>query len=245
MKSLNAVLDAIIVAIALIPTATWSTLTGVLVGGAITFLMQRLNFRHLRKLAEKDKRKRDMAVAISILLKAVKMFSSSIAHIKRQLDNAQALAAQHKITGTPPWQIMQPIVGKTPDIVFTDDERTFIVTEMPKDFVTVLEMPDIHNDLTALVQMYATARIELGAMLPARVISGSFTTTDLTPDELARATPRMLNLQSLVEPMMSRSKQDQAQAITVFNAVKALCVSKFPAETPNLAIDIVSYAAAA
>jgi HAMP domain-containing protein len=54
-------LDAIVVAIGLIPTATWSSLTGVLVAGAITFFVHRLNFRRLRKLVEKDKRKRDLA----------------------------------------------------------------------------------------------------------------------------------------------------------------------------------------
>jgi hypothetical protein len=38
---------------------------------------------------------------------------------------------------------------------------------------------------------------------------------------------------------------DNVQAITVFKAVKALCVRKFPAETPNLAIDIAPPAASA
>jgi hypothetical protein len=148
MDSVHAILGVI----ASIPGAAWSSLTGVLVGGLFNYLMQRLNQRHQRRKDERDKRRRDLALSISIMLKAAKMYSG-ISRICRQLDVAVSLVFQHGIVGEPPWQIVQPIVGRMPDVVFSDDERIFIVTELRKGYVTVLEMADIHNDLAYLVQI--------------------------------------------------------------------------------------------
>jgi hypothetical protein len=201
MDRVYAVLGAIAAAIDRIPAATWSTPIGVLVGGVITYLMQRLNHRHQRQKEENEKRKRELALSISIMLKVAKIYSS-ITHIRRQLDLSEALAAQHGIEGELPCQIVQPIVGKTPDVLFSDDERLFIVTALRTDYVTVLEMADIHNDLTTIVEIYSKSRIDLAGSLPGVPIGGYFATTEIPKAEFERLNPRMLNIQSLVSPMV-------------------------------------------
>jgi hypothetical protein len=56
-------------------------------GGLITYLMQRLNYRQLRQQEEAAKRTRDLTTAISVLMKAAKMFSD-LTQIKAYIDEA-------------------------------------------------------------------------------------------------------------------------------------------------------------
>ena len=56
---------------------------------------------------------------------------------------------------------MQPSIGKTPDVTFTDAERIFIVTRLPEDFFDVLELADVHNNLVDVMQIYSDRRVEL------------------------------------------------------------------------------------
>ena len=186
----------------------WSTLigavVGAVVGGLITLAIQLSSIRHARKQEAAAQEKRELATATSMLLKAAKMFST-ISHIDTHMRATVELAKQHKCEANPPWQMVQPMVGKTPEIIFTDDERMLAVVDMPKDFIAVLEMPDIHNSLIDLVDEYSKRRIELGSLMPAVSHQGMLATTDLTAEEYQRLTPRMLNLQSLVVPMIDQS----------------------------------------
>jgi hypothetical protein len=42
--------------------------------------------------------------------------------------------------------MLLPLVAPTPDVEFSDTERIFIVTELRRQFLTVLELADLHNN---------------------------------------------------------------------------------------------------
>jgi hypothetical protein len=218
----------------------WSTLigavVGAVVGGLITLGIQLLNLRHTRREEAAAREKRDFATATSMLLKATKMFST-ISHIDAHMRATVELTKQYKYDASPQWQMLPPIVGKTPEINFTDDERMLAVADMPKDFISVLEMPDIHNNLIDLVGEYSRRRIELASLMPAVTKDGMLATIELTAEELQRLTPRMLNLQSLVAPLITQSSKARADAIKVFNFIKAEGMRRFGATFPKLELD--------
>jgi hypothetical protein len=87
------------------------------------------------------------------------------------------------------------------------------------------------------VKTYADHRIALAGMMRASAMDGSKATTDLTQEELARLRPHMANLQSLIGPMIARSKQDRDQALEVFNLIKGFCSKKFSDDLPNMEVD--------
>jgi hypothetical protein len=49
----------------------------------------------------------------------------------------------------------------------------------------------------------------LVTMMPGKALGGPYATMELPQADLERLTPRMLNLQSLVKPMLMRSWQDR------------------------------------
>jgi hypothetical protein len=221
-----------------------STLIGALVGGLMTFLMQLLNYRRTGRLEKAARREADLTTGIAALLKVSKM-ASNIWGVKRHMATALALAAAEKAQGELTWEFVQPTVGKTPEVTFTDAERIFIVTRLPEDFLDVLELADVHNNLVDVMQIYSDRRIELGALMHGHPAGGTMATTNLTREQFAQLAPRILSLQSLIGPLVARSRQDMTQAIAVFASVRGVCVREFGKDFPGLVLDPTILAAEA
>ncbi len=202
----------------------------------MTLCIQFANLRVMRRQEAAAQEKRDLATVTAMLLKAAKMFST-INHIDTHLRAAVEHARQDGSARNPPWQMVPPMVGKTPEITFSDDERMLAVVDMPKDFIAVLEIPDIRNSLIDLVDEYSRWRVELAGLMPAVSSEGTLATTELTADEYQRLTPRMLNLQSLIDPMIQQAANARTDAITVFDLIKADGNRRFGAAFPRLELD--------
>jgi hypothetical protein len=222
----------------------WSTLIGALVAGQLAFLIQWAGYRHAGRLEKTAKREADLTTAIAVLLKVSKM-ASNLWGIKQHMANALALAATENETGELSWEFVQPVAGKTLDVEFNDAERVFIVTRLRSDFLGVLQLADVHNNLVDIMRIYSDRRIEVGTLLPVHAVSGTQATTNLLDEQLSLLMPRILSMQSLVTPLLKRSKQDMTQAISVFGSVRGVCVREFGKDFPNLVLDPAILAAEA
>jgi hypothetical protein len=219
----------------------WSTLigavVGAVVGGLITLGLQLWNLRHIQNQEAAARERHDFTTATSMLLKAAKMFST-IKHINDHLQAAVEQAKQYEGKDDSIWQMVQSTVGKTSEVAFTDDERMLAVADIPKNFIAVPQMPDIHNSLIDLVAEYSKRRVELMSLISAIPGEGMQATTELTVEEHERLMPRMLNLESLLALMIKQAAEAHTDAIKAFNLIQAVGVRRFGAVFPNLALGV-------
>ena len=217
------------------PSVTGS-LTGAITGGMITYLVQRTIAGWARRQRAIEREDNNLVIAISLALKALKIYSN-ILGIKEVIGEHQRQATQRYPNAQFDWTHLPPFVSKPPHVEYTLEERRFLVTEMLGGAIEAIELPDIHNDLIQIVSVYSEQRIALAIKMPTQNQGKGFRgLSDLTPEQLSKLIPHFMMLDSLIQPMIDRSRDDLKQARAVFDNIMRVGKEKFGKRFPNFEI---------
>ncbi len=216
----------------------WSTLigavVGAVVGGVISYMIQRSGAHSARCERLLTKRQNDLAVAVQISVKTIRILSS-IASIRYAIETANNRrvvddnGAQQAF-----WQVMPPFGTFPPAInAFTGTENAFFVsTKNHALMFDAFELVDVFNDSVKMVQTYSERRATLTALFRPEEVNGGLVTSVLEAEQARLALPKIIELNALSTAMIERSRTDHAQARRVFDAFQSCCERQFRKDFP-------------
>jgi hypothetical protein len=214
------------------------TVVGTVTGGIINFLIQLNGIRIARTERLASKRQEDLAIAFSVMVKVIKMLSA-IGHIRAEITAGQKRLEARKQGSTEFWQVMRPFGTMPSSVEFTSGESAFILSTKDHSLLLrALELVDVHNDFLKMVTIYSERREALTASFVAEEVNGNFVTSQPDQEEMKRLTPRIIEIRTLTDAMISRSKVDYDQARQVFDGLKSQCSKRFGKDFPVLEIDL-------
>jgi hypothetical protein len=219
----------------------WATLIGAVVGsvtgGIINLLIQVNGIRIARRERLATKRQEDLATAFSVMVKVIRMLSS-IAQIRVEVSASQKRLEAKKEKNSELWKVMRPFGTMPSPVEFTNAESAFILSMKDHNLLLIsLELIDVHNDFLKLVTAYSERRQSLTALLVPEEVNGQYVAGHLDHDEMTKLMPRIIELQTLTDAMIYRSKVDYDEAERVFNGLKTNSLKRFGKDFPVLEID--------
>jgi hypothetical protein len=189
--------------------AVFSVIGATVIGGIIStivaFVIQKRGVTAARKQREEDRAEVRRALGYSLLFKMIKL-SSNLENLGKTLQESFNNAKESGFAGQP-WQFVQPVVPKSDDIHFSPDEMAMLLSVDDKVFNEIAALDDLHNQTTALFELYGQKRQATLSRFSGSV-SGSQVSASLTPDEVAWLMPRAMEMNSLIEMMRVRSIDD-------------------------------------
>jgi hypothetical protein len=170
---------------------TWwavaSAFGGTIIGGGISFFLQRLNLAEARKQRAKERFEARKALAYSLFFKMVRIHSS-IVIIQKAIAESIAKAESAGFKGIL-WQKVIPFGNLPGSVKFVSDEMALVLSLDYDLFNAIGPFDDIHNSLIDLVSNYGQKR---GAMMEkfGAKMSGGLGATTLTKEEAEWMAPR-------------------------------------------------------
>jgi len=190
----------------------------------------------LRKERLAAKRQEDLATALSVTVKVIKMLSA-VRQIRSEINAGHERLAARRQGNADLWQVVAPFGTMPPPVLFTSKESAFILSTKDRDvMLTTIGLAEVHNDLPKLVASYSERREALTSSFPVTQVNGNYVAHDFSPEETRKHMPRVIQLRSLTGAMILRSEKDYSDALSVFNHLKAYCVGRFGEDFPPLEI---------
>jgi hypothetical protein len=200
----------------------WAAITGAIVGGTVTLIMQLIQNRHAR--GERDAERKDIrkAVCRSLLSKLVRMQNQFLNFIANH-DQCKAKAPSE----FEPWQYMQAL-GALPELVTISSEELAIVMEMDGElFNTILRLSERYSVAAATHLRYDRDRREFSATLNTVGGQGPFASYELTAEDFAKSAPWRNFLNQTVEDMHKYNLDDAAEGKKILDRLVGLMNEKF------------------
>jgi hypothetical protein len=205
-------------------SAIGGSVVGSVIGGFISFYLQRRNLAAAESARDEDRIEIRKAIGYSLLFKLIRLASDldSLGKAVRQtLDKAKEAG----FIGSP-FQIVMPL-GPLPDPVkFSPDEMGLVLSMDAKLFNEMAALDELHNSTVSLFELYNTQRTSVMERFGAEM-SGNIGTTRLTESDRQWLAPRAVELNSLVDLMLQRAEQDGKEAWTALGSFHSALQTNF------------------
>jgi len=203
----------------------WAAIAGALVGGVITFLIQKSDQWEKRRQRLADRSEARRALGYSLVFKMVKIYSN-LTHLRSHLQEAFASAATRGIHGEP-WQFVLALANSPERVNFSADEMSMLLSLKDDGlFNNLVSMDVIHNSTLDVFLTYRERRSDLLEKLPPHHMEGSIGSAALTGELLQAVRPRMIELNSMIADLRARYQADANQAGHTLQAFSAALNSK-------------------
>ncbi len=172
----------------------WAAIAGALVGGIISYFLQRATLRQARE-----------GHARALFFKVTKI-KSHLMNLKNYLNKGVEEADSKKWSY---WQTVRPLANLPDKVVFSADEMSILLfLKDIKLFNEVMPLEDIYNSTLDVFLTMRTSRNELASLLPAEEMNGIQGTTEITRELMKKAGPKMAEVDDLVRQLHANLKRD-------------------------------------
>jgi hypothetical protein len=193
----------------------WSVIIGALVGalaaGGISFWLQRMTLRAAAEERQTERRERRAALGHALLFKTGRIYS----HARTFSEHMRAAYAAAKRDGFKgeAWQFVLPILNFPDRVEYTTDEMALLLSLKENElFNCLIQLDEIHNSTIEIFRRYAELRLSLTQKLSPHEMRGKIGSGNLTPAELMRIQPSMIELNDVAEGLQSRCQRDEAES---------------------------------
>lgn len=199
--------------LSVIPTETefWSAVVGAIVGGLIALAVQLVAIRAGRKQRGEDRKEIQKALGNSLLFKLIRIHSNIFGihqHIESCLQNAEL----QKLSGEL-WQFVTPLINPPVHVNFTSDEMALLLSlKSDEIFNSVMSLDVVHNSHIDSLVVLNTERRALTDRIRAQESSGNVLGGNLTREQVMLLKPKMIEVNSLIEQLRQRAKEDSSLA---------------------------------
>lgn len=192
---------------------TWwaivSAFGGAIIGGGISYILQRMNLLAAKKQREEDRMHVREALAYSLLFKLISIVSH-LHHIQTAIKEMFAEANAAGFKGEP-WNIMRPIFPIPESINFKPEEMALILSMDDKTFNEIASLDDIHNSTVRVLELHNSKRHAIMERFGAEM-TGNIGTTNMTHEQAQWMAPRAVELNDIVNSIVDRIDRDTEAA---------------------------------
>lgn len=187
-------------------SAFGGTIIGSVLGGTISFLLQRRSLAATQALHDTDRREVRKALGYALLFKMIRL-SSDLAQLGKPVAEAvnKAIdAGSHEGF----WPVVLPVLPLPDQIKFSPEEMALVLSLDNGLFNDMAALDDLHNNTIALFGLYAEKRTALTDTLNPDTMEGNSGSMLLTREDRDRMRPRSVELDMLIAGMLERTAQD-------------------------------------
>jgi hypothetical protein len=189
----------------------WAAIFGAVVGGVISLGIQLVALSAATKERKEDAAERRKALAYALLFKMIEIHSH-IGKLNLHLKESIAHARKQGFKGAL-WQMVVPLANGPDRVQFSTDEMAMLLSLKDNDlFNDIAGLDAVHNGTIEGFRVYSARRFELTSMLPGAVMEGRVGTTFLTDEQVQHLAPRAVELDHLVEQLLSDCERDEAES---------------------------------
>ncbi|MBM3530831.1 MAG: hypothetical protein FJX62_22360 [Alphaproteobacteria bacterium] len=207
---------------------SWNATAGIVFGASISalvsYLLQRNQFREVRRQRDADRIEERKAVALNVLTKMMRI-ASTLEILQLSIEGAFRRAERDGLKG-PPWTFVIPIANLPGKVHFEPNELTEVMRLDFQLFNDLGPFDDVHNVLLDTFAMYRTDRNALTENMSAEM-KGNLGTTSFTAEEMKRLAPKMAALDTLVVGMIERTTKDSAEAWQILTRLQVALNKQF------------------
>jgi hypothetical protein len=135
-----------------------SLLAGTVISAIVSYLLQRNSFGEARRQKAQDKFEERKVLALTLFQKMIRI-ASTLEILKNSVE--PITKAAKKRSGLHPWQIALPLANFPDSVLFSPEERTFLLLMDKELFSDMGPFDDIHNSLLEMFTFYRTRRMAL------------------------------------------------------------------------------------
>lgn len=212
--------DTLITALA----AFGAAVLGAVVGGLISYLLQRQALAAATAQHDSDRDEVRKALALSLVFKMIRI-SSDLNNLGKSILKSMERAKKGGFTGMP-FQIVVPTVPLPDPVRFSPDEMAWVLSVDNNLFNEMGPLDELHTSTVAIFDLYHTKRGQVLDRLGAEM-KGMTGTTTLTHEQKLWFEPRAAELNQLVELMSQRSQRDTREAWAAFDKLTAVVSKEF------------------
>jgi hypothetical protein len=187
-------------------SAFGGTIIGAVLGGLISYQLQRQSLVATKALHDDDRKEVRKALGYRLLFKMIRLCSdlSQLGKpVNEAVSNARAQGKSEEF-----WPLVLPILPMPDPIKFSAEEMALVLSLDNKLFNDMAALDDLHKNAIALFGLYAEKRTALTDTLRPEAMTGNLGTTLLTRAERDRMRPCSVELDMLIHGMLERTMQD-------------------------------------
>ncbi len=186
-------------------SAFGGTVIGSIVGGLVSFWLQRKSLAATKALRDADRHEVRKALGYALLFKMIRL-SSDLVQLGQPVADAVEEATRDGRTEL--WPVVLPTAPLPDPIRFSSEEMALVLSLDSGLFNDMAALDDLHKSTVALFRVYAEMRTTLTSTLQPVSMVGQIGTTILTREERERIQPRSVELDLLIRGMVERTQQD-------------------------------------
>jgi hypothetical protein len=210
-------------------SAIAGAVVGALVAGVITFGCQLYALSKAREEREADHTTQQKALAHALLFKLAKIHSN-LHGIHRHFWESWE-AGRKELKDAQPWQVVVPLANPPAHVHLPSDEMGLLLAQRDDLlFNNVMDLEAMHNSLLDAVRVFNTERGALGERLAAvskpDLVAGAHVSGLAPTQEINALLPKMIDVNSLVEAVLSNAKDALVISRKTVNGVVALFRTK-------------------
>ncbi len=180
------------------PSGIWGfvgTLFGAVVGGVISWVLQRQAFKDQTARQQQHDMDHDRQLATAMCLKAFDMLNQLAMiekHVVSELKKMPTPDAPH------PWRFVLPLANVLHPVNFSADELSLLLRLKENDLLNRAALScRAHNTQLSAIQTYSTQRMNMSADMPSTV-TGNHGVAIFTHRQMQKFGPRWAELNSLI-----------------------------------------------
>jgi len=193
-----------------VASAFGGTIIGSVLGGAVSYWLQRKSLGAAKDLHDSDRREVRKARGYGLLFKMIRIcsdFPQLGGPVEQAVQEAKARDSNGRL-----WPVVLPMAPLPDSIKFTPEEMALILSLDNKLFNDMAALDDLHKSTVAIFALYAEKREQVTSKLVPAAMVGNKGETHLSADDRARMQAPSVELDMLIEAMIQRTHQDGAQA---------------------------------
>jgi hypothetical protein len=214
-------------------TITWwavvsafgGTIIGSVLGGLISFCLQKKSLAATRALHDADRKEVRKALGYAMFFKMIRL-CSDLQQLGKPVVEAIEQAKPGGHAGEL-WPRVMPIAPLPDPIKFTPEEMALVLSLDNKLFNDMAALDDLHNSTVAIFRLYGEMRNSLTATLSTVAITGNVGATLLTKEQKERMGPRSVELDMLIQGMVERTQIDGNKAWQCLERLHAVLEKEF------------------
>jgi len=189
-----------------VASAFGGTIIGSVLGGAISYWLQKKSLAAAKDLHEADRREVRKALGYGLLFKMIRMcsdFPQLGSPVSQAVKNAEECGSGGWL-----WPNVLPTAPLPDPIKFSPEEMALVLSLDNKLFNAMAALDDLHKSTVAIFALYAEKREALTSMLRPAAMVGNRGETHLTAEDRARMQGPSAELDMLIGGMIDRTQQD-------------------------------------
>jgi hypothetical protein len=208
-------------------SALGGSIIGSVVGGGIAYWLQTKSLAATKAQHDDDRFNVRRAHAYSLFVKMIKIHGSIVVLGRAVKEDALKAEKLKK----PLWQYVRPMGTLPSHVSFVSDEVALLLGLDNSLFNKIGPFDEIQNSLIGMFDTYGIKRSEM--LQPFGFdMEGAIGTTRMTPDQHRWIAPREFELNSLIEEMVQRTKQDGDECWELIVELHALLKKEFKLNAP-------------